>query len=326
MKLLKKSVVFALIFALLSFGCSCGNDHAHSYKENEVKPTASMQGYVDYECSCGDTYRKYYGYSGEKQENMNGYSILFIGNSYTFWCDLPNLFKRAAESAGIDVAVDSVTHGGYSLISFADENDHKVDDLGEGNGSMVAKKLNDNKYDIVFLQDYSTQTLNSKKDFYAGVYLLNEKVKANGAKSVLYATWTRKEGSSDLGKYTVESMTKTIAANYNVMGEVLNAPVSPVGIAFYKCITKYNNIELYDSDMSHPSIYGHYLASLCHFATIYGLSPEAVTFQPNGVDDATAAILKQIAYEAVFEKFEIEEEYTVSKDYVNNFLQDKVTK
>ena len=326
MKLVKKLAAVALTFSLLSFGGSCGNHHTHSYKENEVKPTASEQGYVNYECSCGDTYRKYYGYKGEKQENMNGYSILFIGNSYTFWHDLPNLFKSAAESADIDVTVDSVTHGGYSLITFADENDHKVDDLGKGNGSMVAKKLNDNKYDIVFLQDYSTQTLNSKKDFYAGVYLLNEKVKANGAKSVLYATWARKEGSSELGKYTVESMTKTIAANYNVMGEVLNAPVSPVGIAFYKCITKYKDIELYDSDMSHPSICGHYLAALCLFATIYGLSPEAVTFKPDGVDDATAAILKQIAYEAVFGKFEIEEEYTLSKDYVNDFLQNNVIK
>lgn len=324
--MLKKLAVVALTFSLLGSGCSWGNDHTHSYKEIEVKPTANEQGYVDYECSCGYTYRKYYGYRGEKQEDMNGYSILFIGNSYTFWCDLPNLFRRAAESAGIDVTVDSVTHGGYSLITFADANDHKVDDLGEGNGSMVAEKLNDNKYDIVFLQDYSTQTLNAKKDFYAGVYLLNEKVKSNGAKSMLYATWARKEGSLDLGNYTVESMTKTIAANYNVMGEILNIPVSPVGIAFYKCITKYKDIELYDSDMSHPSIYGHYLASLCHFAAVYGLSPEAVTFKPDGIDDATAAILKKVAYEAVFEKFEIEEEYTVSKDYVNDFLQDKVIK
>lgn len=328
MKILKKLVVCCCLTAAL-FSAGCAGDsqgHIHSYTEEIVKPTASEQGYIEYKCSCGKIYRDYYGYSGERQEDMNGYSVLFIGNSYTFWCDLPSLFKNAAESAGIEVAVDSVTHGSYSLIKYADENDRTVDDQGTGNGSVVAEKLNKNKYDIVFLQDFSTQTIDSQKDFYAGVYLLNEKVKANGAKSVLYATWARKEGSPALGNLTVESMTKTIAANYNAMGEVLGVPVSPVGIAFYKCVTQYKDIELYDTDSTHPSICGHYLAALCHFAAVYGLSPEAVTYKPAGVDDAAASRLKEIAYDAVFGKFEIEDEYIVDKNYVTKFLQDKVIK
>ena len=324
-KLFKKvSICCCCIALLFAVGCGGKSQHTHSYTETVTNPTASEQGYIDYECSCGHSFRKYYGYSGEKQEDMNGYSVLFIGNSYTFWCNLPALFQSAAESAGIQVDVDSVTHGGYSLMQFADENDTTVDDQGEGNGSVVAQKLRDNRYDIVFLQDYSTQTISSQRNFWAGVYRLNEKVKTNGAKSILYATWSRKEGSADLGKYTVEGMTKTIAANYNAMGEVLNVPVSPVGVAFYKSMTKYPEIDLYYKDLSHPSICGHYLAALCHFAAVYGRSPEAVTFRPANIAEDTAAKLKEIAYDAVFGSFEIEEKYAVDKDTVTEYLQDRV--
>ena len=39
-------------------------------------------------------------------------NILFIGNSYTYFSDLPTLFSSLCAANGQDVRVDSVTCGG----------------------------------------------------------------------------------------------------------------------------------------------------------------------------------------------------------------------
>lgn len=338
MKKLKRLLLMFVTVLLLSinvfcaFGCQTTstpgiNRHIHQYTEETKRPTATQQGETVYTCACGEKYVEYTGYTGKKQVDMNGYSILFIGNSYTFWHDLPQLFKNVAKSAGIEVNVDSVTRGGYSLNQFSNENDQSVGSETEikdmGNGSLVAQKLKENKYDIVFLQDFSTQAINNLQYFYIGVYRMNEKVKENGATSILYQTWARKEGSSTLSNgLTVESMTMRIAANYNVMGEALGVPVSPVGIAFYNCVNEYSEIELYDDDKTHPSLAGHYLAALCHFATVYGLSPIGIEYKPDGLPSSVAEKLQNVAYNAVFKKTVIEEEYLVTKDMVEKELND----
>ena len=42
-------------------------------------------------------------------------NVLFIGNSYTYYHDLPNLLQGLAESAGKDFFQDSHTEGGWTL-------------------------------------------------------------------------------------------------------------------------------------------------------------------------------------------------------------------
>ena len=41
--------------------------------------------------------------------------ILFIGNSYTYFNDMPGLFEKECEKNGVTADVDSVTAGGYRL-------------------------------------------------------------------------------------------------------------------------------------------------------------------------------------------------------------------
>ena len=53
----------------------------------------------------------------EEKYDMN---ILFIGNSYTYYNDLPEIFKKLARSGGYNVYQDSLTSGGYSLLKHAD--------------------------------------------------------------------------------------------------------------------------------------------------------------------------------------------------------------
>ena len=70
---------------------------------------------------------------GGKTSGVKTEKILFIGNSFTYYSDVPAIFKEIADSAGKKVRVESVTQGSWNLSKFADEKDEY--------GKQVAKKL-----------------------------------------------------------------------------------------------------------------------------------------------------------------------------------------
>ena len=163
------------------------------------------------------------------------YSFLFIGNSYTYVNELWEVFRKAAESAGYSVTVDSVTCGGYYLDFLADP--------GDLYGAEVAKKLDSQKYDYVFVQEQSMCPILDYARFERGAKALYEKIKENGAQFVFYQTWGRKTGSGDLAslKLTNESMTRALAEAYQKLGAELNVPVSPAVLYSMKSIPRTRN-------------------------------------------------------------------------------------
>lgn len=89
----------------------------------------------------------YTGISGIKETNNREYRILFIGNSYTYFNNLGDIFALAANGEGYSVEIDHITQGGYSLKQMADPRDPF--------GAEVEKALAGEKYDAVFLQEQS---------------------------------------------------------------------------------------------------------------------------------------------------------------------------
>ena len=52
-------------------------------------------------------------------------NILFIGNSYTYYNDMPKMLESLARAAGFYAEVASVTKGGYTLARLAsDDNEN----------------------------------------------------------------------------------------------------------------------------------------------------------------------------------------------------------
>lgn len=248
------------------------------------------------------------------------YSILFIGNSYTFYpgknnqfsASMPaSLFKPMAESAGYSVTVEMITVPGNYLYKFNDPTDTA------GGGDKVAAALSEanyGKYDFVILQDHSQSVIKDVDRFYNAVRSLVGKIRAIGAQPVLYATWGRKAGHQILfdNNLTNESMTWKITAAYTAIGDELGVPVAHAGLAFFSA---QKAIELYDPDRSHPSYAGSYLIAATIFATIFNEDPEQATqFKGNGgITEQQAEYLRHAAKTVVFSTPEIPEEYkTVS--------------
>ncbi len=226
------------------------------------------------------------------------YSVLFIGNSYTFFHDMPmSIFLPMIESAGYRIRVHSVTKGGYTLKKFAnpeDEHGARVLAALEGAGQKA--------YDFVILQEQSVlPAADRQAEFFEGVRALSARIRALGASPVLYATWGRKTGNSILEQYgwTNAVMTQRLADAYGAIGGELDIPVAYAGLAFYDVYTNHPHIDLYDPDYTHPSYAGSFLVALTLFAKIFGVDPTTLDYVGE-LSTEDADILKLAASRAVF--------------------------
>lgn len=234
-------------------------------------------------------------------------SVLFIGNSYTYYNSLWTIFRGLASKAGYKVTASSITSGGYTLEKFADPSDE--------HGKKVAEALdakNAGKYDFVVLQEQSKRpALDGGRDrFYNATRELCEKIRAIGAEPILYSTWARKEGSSDLESegWSVEDMKWRLDAAYSAIGKELGVKVAHVGLAFSEVIASSPETELYDPDKTHPSAIGSYVAAATIIATMLELDPREIAYRVN-VSDEVKTILDTAAYNVTFNTSAIPEEY-----------------
>lgn len=202
--------------------------------------------------------------------------VLFIGNSYTYYNNLWDIFANICKIEGVDVEVDQVTNGGWSLMQMSNVNDSF--------GKEVDRKLKENKYDYVVLQEQSVRPVIDKELFFESVEALVRKINKNGSKTYLYETWGRKTGNIVLEQFnlTNKSMTEKLIESYNEIANKLNLTVCHVGTTFYNIYNNYD-IELYDEDKTHPSYIGSVVAALVIYGTIF--NKKTINLSEKLIDD-----------------------------------------
>ena len=216
---------------------------------------------------------------------------LFIGNSFTYYSDVPKLFEQIATSAGDGVIVDSVTQGAWNLTKFADPNDE--------HGKRVDEKLKaSNDYDAVILQEQSTRPLTNYNEFLKAAKSLQSKIKSTqkNCRVYLYSTWGYKE-EAEQRKITIPEMEAQIRTAYENAASTMGVSVSYVGKAFSAVYTDNKEINLYFEDDKHQSYAGAFLSACVHVATILDTDPRFAAFTGE-LDEATAKVLKEAAFKA----------------------------
>ena len=181
-------------------------------------------------------------------------NILFVGNSYTFFNDMPHAaFCEEAKAAGYDVQVTMITKGAHKLCQFADPEYEE--------GKRLREEINGKHYDCVVLQEQSLTPIRNEEIFLKGV----EDVKAlmDADKFVLYATWGRNDGAKALEdlNLTREEMTEKLSKAYNKAAKRIGARVAEVGKAFLAYGEAHDKDDLYNADKSHPSELGSKIAA-----------------------------------------------------------------
>lgn len=261
------------------------------YKDTEIQGDAEV---YFYSATSPKTNGKFWHLREGKAVIWQTRKVLFIGNSFTFYSDVPSIFGEIARSLDENVVVESVTKGSWTLSKFADENDEQ--------GKIVHEKLaSSDDYDVIVLQEQSTRPLDNYKGFLSAVKALKEKINATqkSCKIYLYATWGYKEGA-DVYKITVPEMEKRLLTAYENVASETGTLVSRVGSAFTKIYTERPEINLYFSDNKHPSYAGAYLSASVHVATILELDPRQSAYN-GSLSENVASILKSVAYMTVFD-------------------------
>lgn len=229
--------------------------------------------------------------------------VLFLGNSYTYVNDLPQLIKDVALSFGDTVYTDQNTPGGYQLIQHS-------------TNATTLSKIASNNWDYVVLQEQSQKPSFSPAQVAADVYpyakILCDSIKSNYSCSepVFFMTWGRKNGdASNCASYppicTYEGMQQRLRESYMEMADSNQATTGPVGAAWKTVRDSFPLIELYSPDESHPSIYGSYLAACVFYATLYQKSPIGSTYIPSGINASEALNLQTIASNTVLDSLSL---------------------
>lgn len=188
--------------------------------------------------------------------------VLYLGNSYTYYNNLPEMVSQLAK-AGHQCQVDARMEapGGKRL------KDH-------WENAAMRETLNSQKWDYVVLQEQSTLGIDyfldgqprvtSDEVFSPYAEKWAAEIVQHGGRPVLLLPWARKATPDDQA-----------ALNYAFMhaGKESGGVVAPVGLAWQRVRQEKPALELYQKDGSHPSPAGSYLAACVIYATLFHRSP-----------------------------------------------------
>ena len=226
-----------------------------------------------------------------------GPNILFIGNSYTEVNNLPQMVYNIAQSMGEDMTYASNTPGGCTFYQHC--TNHSMEMICQGG------------WDVVVLQEQSQypsfpQSQVENEVFPYAERLIDSIYAHNPcAEPMLYMTWGRKNGDQSNAQFfpvlgTYEGMDSMLYERYVYMAETYDASVCPVGRVWRYLRTNHPDIELYQSDGSHPSTAGTYAAACAFYTMIFQRDPDSINYTA-GLDATTARIIRTAAHNVVFE-------------------------
>lgn len=189
--------------------------------------------------------------------------VLFIGNSYTYFNNLPELLSQLSASANPakPLEAEMVTRGGATLKMHWEE-------------GKALKALQQGKWDYVVLQEQSMLPISDPETMHQYARLFDAEIKKAGAKTIFYLTWARQNQP--------ENQAKLNDAYLHIARE-LKAMVAPVGITWANAFKADPKLVLHVEDKSHPNPAGSYLAACVFYSLIYGKSPENLAHRLVGI-------------------------------------------
>lgn len=216
--------------------------------------------------------------------------VLFIGNSLTFFNDLPGMFAELARSGGHEVEADMSARGGWTL------SDHAT-------STMTIEKMERQNWDFVVLQEQSVVASIAEernKQMYPAVRVLDGKSSEGDAAPILFMPWAYRDGLPSAGGKDFGDMQAQLHTGYMDIANELDAMVAPVGIAWQSGMAQNPQPDLWQFDGIHPSIEGTYLTACVFYAVVFQQSPEGLAYRA-GLSEEAAQFMQAIAAETVMQ-------------------------
>jgi sugar phosphate isomerase/epimerase len=219
--------------------------------------------------------------------------VLFIGNSYTRYHDLPEMVEDVAESAieGPRIESFSVTRMGATTRRHWIHREARM-------------RLAYGHYDAVVLQGHSMAITDAQaeetREYTARFAETAHRV---GTRVVLFETWARREGHPVYRRGEAgcnpQEMLRRIDGFYGELGARLGLSVAPVGRAWIRAIERMPDATLHERDGTHPALMGTYLSSLVLYGALTDHNPRTVRWQPYPITMQDAERLQSVAAESL---------------------------
>lgn len=191
--------------------------------------------------------------------------VLFVGNSFTYFNNLPEMFGGIAGVRNEqEIEVSMAASPGWTLY------DHWIE--GQARNRLMAQA-----WDVVVLQEQSTlgwthivngrETIGDPTRFHEATRLWHELIEKQSARTVLLLTWARADSPTNQA---------ALSKAYFDIAQELGIDVAPAGMAWRHALGEQPGLGLYQEDGLHPSQLGSYLTACTLFSTLFAESPEGL--------------------------------------------------
>ncbi len=246
--------------------------------------------------------------------------VLFIGNSLTFYNDMPKMFEKISIEFGLNFIVDQSTFSGVSLEHHRTiywKGNKGVDvtslmkikelqikfkvDTTKPIYSTTIQKVKDGNYDFLLVQEHPGYILNSDiRKFFTIPNLLSIDSIQNNDKIILQQVYIGKKYGQKcmqiLNKYSKDSMIKTYCSSvfnsyqemndtiisiYNTISTLTGVKIAPVSEVFEYFRLNNPKIKLYKTG-NHPTKQASFIIACVYFSSITNeYNFEKLKYNPN---------------------------------------------
>ena len=223
---------------------------------------------------------QYFSDLGDKRPTRK---ILILGNSRTFYNDMPAMLRKMADSAQDDHRLQFTIEAlpGASLESLMKDPD-------------VTALLAQNWDDVIVQAESRAQSNEENRQSFAlyGKQMLKA-AKARNGQPKLIVNWAYSNEIFPEARdpEVRRAFVDEIQSDYKKLAENGNASLVNVGLVWEQLLTEKPDIQLYE-DGNHPSIAGSYLEALMLYQSLSPAKAPDVSYIPHGLTPDTSATLK----------------------------------
>ena len=193
-------------------------------------------------------------------------NVLFVGNSYTYYENLPQIVSIISNETNTKIIAKKSTIGGSKL------REHWLGERGLKTKDLIKR----GRFDIVVLQGHSMATIKEPDSLVKYSKLLCDYIKKHHAKPYFYLTWAREN---------TPQMQEAINKVYTDVSMDNDATLVPVGKAWALSQELQPDIKLFKQDGSHPSRLGTFLTACVFVKTLLGALPNKISQQYYTMDN-----------------------------------------
>ncbi len=204
------------------------------------------------------------GASDQKFQTRRVWKVLIIGNSYTYFNNLPKMFEQVAlaDRPPRQVRCEMIVKGGATLQQHWDE-------------GKAVPAIRQGGWDFVIVQEQSTlgetfiveglPRIVDASHYFSAARRFDDVIRKSGARTVVFAFWAREN--------VPKEDHDALAYDHFKLGKDLGAIVAPAGLAWQAFRKQKAHPGLYHDDHSHPMPEGSYLAACTLYAACFGAVP-----------------------------------------------------